>query len=174
MNRRSLSDQALYSTPPVIDRTTYQKVITRYDRWTVIFSVIALINILSASWMLIAPAHWYYNLPAGVPESGPLNVHFVRDIGCIFLLLGCALLAGAFVFTEFRLPLFTMNTLFYIFHMFVHIHEIVSGRLRTGIFWTDLPGIYFPALVTFGLNIVLIRKYKVSSIPKAYQIRTGN
>ena len=168
MNRRSLSDQSLYRTASAranIPRTPS----TLHDRWTLVFLIIGLINVLSASWMLVAPEHWYYNLPAGVPESGPLNVHFIRDIGCIFLLLGCGLLVTGFVFIEFRLPLFSMNTLFYMLHMFVHIHEIVSGRLRMGIFWMDLPGIYFPALITFGLNIVLIRKYRLPSTPKIYQ-----
>jgi hypothetical protein len=120
--------------------------------------------------MIIAPEHWYYNLPA-VPESGPLNSHFVRDIGCIFLLLACGLIVGGFILPEFSLPLFTMNTLFYTLHMFVHIHEIISGRLRMKIFWTDLPGIYFPALLTFELNIFLIRKYIASSTSKIHQIR---
>lgn len=171
MNRRSLSDQSLYSAASA--RTSVSRTLsTSYDRWTLVFFVIGLVNILSASWMLIGPEHWYYNLPAGVPESGPLNVHFIRDIGCIFLLLGGGLLVTAFIFIEFRLPLFSMNTLFYTLHMFVHIHEIVSGRLRMGIFWADLPGIYFPALITFILNIVLIRKYRMASTPKIYHNRS--
>ncbi len=52
-----------------------------------------------------------------------MNIHFVRDIGC-------GLIVGAFVLPEFSRSLFTMNTLFYILQMFVHIHEIVSERLR--------------------------------------------
>jgi hypothetical protein len=110
-----MSDQSLCS-PSSIDKTVNTKVSYSYNRWTFIFFLFGLINILSASWMLIAPKHWYYTLPA-VPESGPLNIHFVRDIGCIFLL------------------------------------------------------VYFPALLTFGLNIVLIRKYMASSKPKIRQIR---
>ncbi len=58
--------------------------------------MIDLINIFNALWILIAPEHWYYNLLASVPESGPLNIHFIRDIGCIFLILGCGLLVGDF------------------------------------------------------------------------------
>ncbi|CAF3697370.1 unnamed protein product [Rotaria sp. Silwood1] len=173
MNRRSLSDQSLFR-PSSSKKAISTKSSNSYDRWTVICFVIGLINILSALWMLIAPVHWYYNLPAGVPESGPLNVHFIRDIGCIFLLLGCGLLVGGFFLIEFRLPLFTMNTAFYMLHMFVHIHEIVSGRLRMGIFWIDLPGVYFPAVLTFSLNIILIRKYMASSRSKMLQIGAKN
>ncbi|CAF3253059.1 unnamed protein product [Rotaria socialis] len=163
MNRRSLSDQSLFS-PTRTNRVAKIKSGNLHDRWTVICYVIGLINILSAVWMLIAPEHWYYNLPVGVPEPGPLNIHFIRDIGCTFLVLGFGLLAGGFYFIEFRLPLFTMNTLFYMFHMSVHIHEVVSGRLRMGIFWNDLPSIYLPAVVTLGLNIILIRKHVTLSV----------
>ncbi|UJR11089.1 hypothetical protein I4U23_015271 [Adineta vaga] len=165
MSRRSLNDHTLYTlTTTSSDTPFHRKLMKKYDRWTVICFIIGLINIFSASWMLIAPSHWYYNLPVGIPESGPLNIHFIRDIGCMFLLLGCGLWIGGFLLIEFRLPLFTMNTSFYILHMLVHIHEIVSGRMRMGIFWTDLPGVYVPAVVTFILNIILIRKNKSSTI----------
>ena len=128
--------------------------------WRFIFLLFGFLNLISALWMLISPEHWYYNLPVGIPESGPLNIHFIRDIGCIFLLLGCALVMGAFSRIEFRLVLFTMNTSFCLLHMCVHIHELVSGRLRMGIFWTDLPSIYLPALLMLILNIILIRQYQ--------------
>ena len=40
--------------------------------------------------MLLDPAGWYALAP-GVPETGPLNLHFVRDIGCAYILAGLAL-----------------------------------------------------------------------------------
>ncbi|CAF1065598.1 unnamed protein product [Didymodactylos carnosus] len=103
------------------------------------------------------PATSLRNGLSGVPESGPLNVHFVRDVGCIFFISGVGLLIAAFSI-EYRLPLFTINTSFYMMHMFVHIHEVISGRLRPGIFWTDLPGIYLPAAITMTLNVFMIKK----------------
>jgi hypothetical protein len=39
--------------------------------------------------MLLDPAGWYALAP-GVPETGPLNLHFVRDIGCAYILTGLA------------------------------------------------------------------------------------
>ena len=35
-------------------------------------------------WMLIRPEIWYYAIP-GVTGTGPLNLHFIRDIGCAYL-----------------------------------------------------------------------------------------
>ena len=158
MNRRSLSAEALNSSE---EYTSTPKSITikskTSDRWTIICLIFGSISILNAIWMLIAPEHWYYNLPAGVPVYGPLNVHFIRDIGCIFLLVGSGLVVAGF-YLPYRLPLFTMHTAFYLLHMFVHIHEVVSGRIQLSMFWTDLPGVYIPAVILFILNIFLFKQ----------------
>src|SRR4051812_35554810 len=34
--------------------------------------------------MLSAPHTWYHAVP-GVNDTGPLNLHFVRDVGCAYL-----------------------------------------------------------------------------------------
>ncbi|CAF3234255.1 unnamed protein product [Rotaria sp. Silwood2] len=160
MNRRSLSAESLRSSKIPVRKSKYASSISKvYDRWTIICLVIASINILNALWMLIAPEHWYYNLPAGVPEFGPSNIHFIRDIGCIFFLLGIGLIFAAF-YLSYRLPLFTMNTAFYVLHMLVHVHEVVSGRIRLSMFWVDLPGVYIPAVVFFILNIFMIKQFQ--------------
>ncbi|CAF3503246.1 unnamed protein product [Adineta steineri] len=158
MNRRSLSAESLHSSR--ISGQAYKPLASNskvYDRWTIICIIIASIGILHGFWMLIAPEHWYHNLPAGVPEFGPFNVHFVRDLGCISFLLGAGTLIAGF-YPIYRLPLFTMNTAFYILHMLVHVHEVVSGRVRLSMFWVDLPGVYVPAVVFFILNIFLIKQ----------------
>ncbi len=40
--------------------------------------------------MLADPAQWYAMVP-GVPETGPFNPHFVRDIGAVYVVIGVAL-----------------------------------------------------------------------------------
>jgi hypothetical protein len=160
MQKRSSSAESLTS-PKTYTRTSTRPS-TIYDRLTVACLIIALINIVNALWMIIAPKHWYYNLPAGVPEYGPYNVHFIRDLGSTFLFLGVGLIFAAFYYS-FRLPLFTMNTAFYILHMFVHIHEVVSGRIRLSMFWIDLPGVYVPAIIFSILNVIMIRKFRNES-----------
>ncbi|CAF1599768.1 unnamed protein product [Rotaria magnacalcarata] len=160
MNRRSLSAESLNPLQePVTTNTNLSLKSKSYDRWAVICLIIAALNILHSLWVIIAPVHWYHNLPAGVPEFGPVNVHFIRDLGCVFLLLGVGLVFAAFK-VPYRLPLFTMNTAFYILHMFVHIHEVVSGRIRLGMFWVDLPAVYFPAIIFFILNIFMIKHHQ--------------
>ena len=75
----------------------------RGDPWFWALGLFGLANLANSAWMLVAPAHWYANLPAAVPDTGPLNLHFVRDIGSTFAVLGAALLAAA-VWPRFRVP----------------------------------------------------------------------
>jgi len=44
--------------------------------------------------MLAVPDIWYSAVP-GVPETGPANIHFIRDIGLAFLAAGAALLMAS-------------------------------------------------------------------------------
>ncbi|CAF4433231.1 unnamed protein product [Rotaria socialis] len=158
MNRRSLSAESLSPLQvPITTNTNLSLKSKSYDRWAVICLIIATLNIMHALWVLIAPEHWYHNLPAGVPEFGPINVHFIRDLGCVFLLHGVGLVFAAFN-VSYRLPLFTMNTAFYVLHMFVHVHEVVSGRIRmdeTTITFTEIqPLLYrFHKLTHLTLNV---------------------
>jgi hypothetical protein len=38
-------------------------------------------------WLLLAPMGFYLTVP-GVSETGPFNPHFLRDVGCAFLVVG--------------------------------------------------------------------------------------
>lgn len=44
--------------------------------------------------MLFAPDQWYMTVP-GVPATGPMNHHFIEDIGLAFLASGAGLMLGA-------------------------------------------------------------------------------
>lgn len=44
--------------------------------------------------MLAAPDQWYFAVP-GVPATGPMNHHFIMDIGLAFLASGAGLALGA-------------------------------------------------------------------------------
>jgi len=54
--------------------------------WFVLFVGVG--SIANALWMLAGPMHWYTDLPAAIPDTGPFNPHFVRDIGGGFLAAG--------------------------------------------------------------------------------------
>src|SRR5207247_5929321 len=60
-----------------------------------IFWLLGLLNLANGLWMLLSPETWYHHLPAAVPDTGPLNVQFVRDIGAAFSTIGVAFLVAA-------------------------------------------------------------------------------
>jgi len=113
------------------------------DLWLWIVLVFGLGSIGNALWMLAGPMHWYTDLPAAVPDTGPFNPHFVRDIGCAFLTAGVSLV-WAFFSPRFRLPLVSIAALFLFAHAVLHAHDTLTGTLDHTHWLLDLPGVYLP------------------------------
>lgn len=130
----------------------------RDDGWRITLAFFALGNLMNAVWMLASPAHWYENLPANVPATGPLNEHFVRDIGSIYLLIGVALAGGA-VRRGLRLPAMTLASAFYVLHALVHAYDSWRGLFAPG-HWLryDLVPIYGATLLLLWLTAHLARE----------------
>ncbi|HUE30533.1 MAG TPA: hypothetical protein VMR79_06645 [Verrucomicrobiae bacterium] len=110
------------------------------------FRLLGLLNLANGLWMLLAPAAWYHHLPAAVPDTGPLNPHFVRDIGAAFTTIGVVLLVA----TPSRGVLLAA-TLFYALHALVHVADLAAGRLGAEHWLIDLPGVFLPAVVLGAL-----------------------
>lgn len=127
------------------------------DRWSIILGIPGLANIGSGLWMLAAPAHWYFNIPAGVPDTGPMNEHFIRDIGCVFLLMGIALMIAA-VRPSARLWALGSVTAWHVLHSLVHIADTLAGRLEPAHWLIDAPGVYGPTLFLLVLTAIWARK----------------
>ena len=111
----------------------------------------------NALWMLAGPMHWYTDLPAAVPDTGPFNAHFVRDIGCAFLTVSVALVWAARS-QRFRMPLAVISAIFLGAHALLHIYDTARGALGDNHWWLDLPGVYFPALAIGAAAYVLARR----------------
>ena len=126
------------------------------DAWTVVLGLFGLGNLANAAWMLVAPVHWYLNLPAGVPDFGPLNEHFVRDIGCIYLLMGAALAAAAFV-PRWRVAAVGAVTLFHLLHAVVHVVDTLRGLVGAEHWVIDVPGVYLPAAILTVLTWLIAK-----------------
>ena len=53
------------------------------------------LSVLTAAYIWGATQHWYQTIP-GVAQTGPMNVHFAKDVGLAYLSSGVALIwAGA-------------------------------------------------------------------------------
>ena len=111
---------------------------------TVIFWVLGLFNLANGLWMLAAPADWYERLPAGVPDTGPLNLHFVRDIGAAFTTIGVAFCVAAPRAREHRAVVLGAG-LFFVLHALIHVADLVADRLPYDHWLIDLPGVFAPA-----------------------------
>jgi hypothetical protein len=132
------------------------------DRWSLVLFVLGALNLANAFWMLFAPEHWYVNLPAGVPDTGPLNTHFVRDIGCAFLATGFALVwASVTAQANVRLVCVVLAALFVCGHAAVHVLDLAQGALSARHWLLDLPGVFVPALLLAALTVHFGRRARV-------------
>lgn len=127
------------------------------DRWPIVLVLFGLGNLLNGAWMLADPAHWYANLPANVPATGPLNEHFVRDIGCIFFLLGAFLVAAASR-PRWRLPAMVAASSYAVAHALVHVVDTARGLLETGQWRYDLGPVYLATLLLVAFTWRLARE----------------
>ena len=109
------------------------------------FWLFGLTSLANGLWMLAAPAQWYADLPAGVPDTGPLNLHFVRDIGAAFTTFGVMFLVTASRAERHRGVLLAAG-LFYVLHAAIRVTDLFAGRLGVDHWLIDLPGVFLPAI----------------------------
>ena len=134
----------------------------RADAWTWILTVFGVGDLANAAWMLAQPVGWFHDLPAAVPDFGPLNEHFVRDIGSAFAVQGVALLWAAFV-PRWRVPLVAPVALFAVLHALAHVYDTARGLVGPAHWLIDLPGVYVPALLMTTFLWLLARQAPTAS-----------
>jgi hypothetical protein len=127
------------------------------DPWAIVVGLFGLGNLLNGAWMLASPAHWYVNLPANVPGSGPLNEHFVRDIGCIYFLLGAALLASV-PRRELRVGAMIAASAYSAAHALVHVLDQARGLFAPDHWRFDVGPVYAATLLLIALTWKLVRE----------------
>jgi len=111
----------------------------------IVMGIFAAGTLANATWMLAAPLEWYETVP-GVTDFGPYNAHFVRDIGCIYLTAGLALVWALFA-GRYRWPLVAVVAVFHAAHALLHVFDTAQGHVSAHHWWLDLPTIYLPALL---------------------------
>ncbi len=114
--------------------------------WILLFALPGLGNLGNGLFMILAPFTWYTELPAGVPDFGPYNEHFVRDIGCIFITLGLVACAGAWS-PRLRFPAALVLAFFFGAHALVHVFDTARGLVGPEHWLVDLPLTYLPAII---------------------------
>jgi uncharacterized protein YjeT (DUF2065 family) len=98
--------------------------------------------------MLLAPLTWY-GLTPGVVETGPFNAHFVRDIGCTYLVAGGGLL---WLLADRRAwPAAIASGAFLALHAATHIWDFALGKIEPAHFASDLVLVILPAVLVLGV-----------------------
>jgi hypothetical protein len=135
---------------------SFRGILTILNWIRILLCIFSASSIFNAGWMLVAPQHWYQNLPAHVPEYGPLNTHFVRDIGVAFLISGIGLAFAAVRPIERRAcVLFAVS--FFVGHALVHLSEVFTGGAAAHLWKGELLLVYLPALMLAAVTIKLYR-----------------
>jgi len=102
----------------------------------------------NGSFMLADPAAWYGLVP-GVPATGPLNPHFVRDIGAVYLVSGAALVWFG-VDARARMAALA-GAAFLGLHALVHAGEAVGHHALVPL--PDLIAVFLPATLALWLAL---------------------
>jgi hypothetical protein len=112
--------------------------------------VIATALLLNGLTMLVAPAFWFHTVP-GVEDTGPLNYHLVRDVGCAYVVTAGGLawraIAGA---PGASAAVFGAG--FLLMHAGVHLWEVVVGICGWSRLLQDAPGVVLPGLLVLWLS----------------------
>lgn len=99
--------------------------------------------------MLFDPAGWYANTP-GVPSTGPMNGHFIRDIGAAFLMTGVAFAVA--VRRNAGWAAVVIGSIFPTIHGGIHAVGLLAGHSHSSAM-TDFFGVVLPGVLAFLLAI---------------------
>ena len=126
--------------------------------------VLATLGIIAAAngfWMLAVPASWFATVP-GVTDTGPFNVHLVRDVGCTYLTMAVAMLVAAWT-PRAGFPAMLVVSTFMLLHALLHVWDILVGRLPHSHTFTDLPGVFLPAVLSVAITAWLYTDWRERS-----------
>lgn len=97
-------------------------------------------------WLLAAPDAFYTTVP-GVSATGPLNHHFIQDIGAAYAAAGAALGLAA-RFPAAGLLLLAPAGIFAGLHAITHVVEwLLFGPVSSTAFMAELAGVVGPAVL---------------------------
>jgi hypothetical protein len=103
-------------------------------------------------WMFVDPPGWYASIP-GVPDTGPLNLHFVKDIGLAYLTAGIGFAWSAFAGGWKAAAL---ASLFIGLHALLHVGETMMGH-HHDVIVNELIAVHLPAVLGTWLTFAQYR-----------------
>lgn len=134
------------AAPPRADPTSVLERLLRIG-----FGLGGVVSLATGVWMLMVPANWYRVFPGALPDTGPLNAHFVRDLGGWFAAGGVLMLFALTNPRRFGGVTLVVALVTYLAHASVHIGDIVSGRLPAVHWVIDTPLVFAPVVALIVL-----------------------
>ena len=119
--------------------------------------ILAVVNVLNGVWMLADPAGWFTGIPAAVPDTGPFNPHFVRDVGVAYTVCGIGF-GWCAMHLEQALAVNVGITLFNAGHAITHVADIIEGRLPPAHWLIDTPAVFAPTIARIVAATILARR----------------
>ncbi|MBO6504826.1 MAG: hypothetical protein JJ850_05490 [Kordiimonadaceae bacterium] len=113
-------------------------------------ALLALLFFVLAAQMLFQPEDWYQGTP-GVPETGPINVHFIRDIGAAFL-MSCAAFT-LFAIRKTPWEVVALGAIFPGIHGGIHAFGLLTGHSHASVA-VDFFGVVVPGLLAVLLALL--------------------
>lgn len=98
--------------------------------------------------MFVDPQTWYDAVP-GVPDTGPINFHFVRDIGIAYMTAGIALVWSE-LGAGWRAS--ALGTVFIGGHSLLHIGETILGH-HHDVILNEIAAVHLPAVLMIVVSI---------------------
>jgi hypothetical protein len=112
----------------------------------IIVAVLAANGLAMLGW----PEAWYHAI-ATAPSTGPFNAHFVRDIGCAYLVSAGSLAYGAISPERGRSAALAGST-FLLMHAAVHVWDALAGRATLEHLMKDFVSVVALAALAFYLS----------------------
>ena len=102
----------------------------------------------NGAFMFVEPSTWYQSVP-GVPSTGPLNLHFVRDIGIAYLTAAVAIAWSEFG-AGWRAT--ALGAMFISLHALLHAGETFLGH-HHDVILNEVLAVHLPALLAISISI---------------------
>ncbi len=100
-------------------------------------------------YMFVDPAAWYAAVP-GVPDTGPLNIHFVRDIGIAYFTAGAGL-AWSVLGAGWRAS--ALAAMFIGLHSLLHVGETIGGH-HHDVLLNEIAAVHLPAVLAVVISVL--------------------
>jgi uncharacterized protein YjeT (DUF2065 family) len=111
--------------------------------------ILGLLLCVNALAMIFAPERWYEAVP-GVSGTGPANLHFIRDIGCAYLVAALGVLSVVRAPRQ-AWPAALASGAFLALHALTHLADAAAGRESGHQLALDLPAIFLPAILALWI-----------------------